>query len=1212
MLCHRNLSVATNRGGVMTKRYGLLLTLLVASTALTPAAHAANVNWSGTGTNWNNSGNWGGQIPTSADNAVIDNSMTALIGGYLTPAPYAATLVVGATNNSTNADLQINNGYTLTVTSSVVIGRDAGSHGTIEVSHTGTGSTLSASTLTVGSSGTGALAIANASTVSVGGISIGFNAGSNGTVTVTGTGSTLSGTTFSSNVGAYGTGSLTVSSGGAVNATNSAVGYGTGSTGTATVTGTGSTWTNSGVLSIGNSGTGALTIASGGAVSATTVMLGANNGSSGTLNIGAASGSTAVAPGTLTASGGVAFGSGTGVINFNHTSSSYVFASVISGSSGTINVLAGTTTLTGNSSAFTGTTSVTAGTLSVNGTLGGNVSVASGGTLGGSGTIGGNVAIASGGILAPGNSPGMLTINGNLTLNSGSVLNYDLGAAGTVGGALNDLTVVNGNLTLAGTLNVTQSVGGTYGAGVYRLFNYTGTLTNNGLTLGSMPSGSTNVLQTSTAGQVNLVASFGPAIQFWGGGSGTWSNSNANTSWTNTGGNASNASQNGATSVFQGTSGTVTVDDSAGQVQTGGMQFATNGYTVQGGALQLVSGTDAIRVGDGTNAGTNMTATIASSLIGAGGLNKTDLGTLVLTGANTYSGGTTITGGTLVGGVNSFGSGAITNNANLVINQASNGTFGNVISGNGSLTKIGAGVVQMTANSSGFTGPTNLVQGGLQVTGSLGGTITVQSGATLSGTGTVGGVIVNSGGTVAPGPGVSTLSVTGNYAQASGSIYQAILTPGSNGSSLIQIGGTANLANGAVINVSKSQLGAYTPGAHYTVLTAAGGVTGTPTLTGDTRLSAFYSLTAHTDAHNVYIDAAQSRAFADAGNTPNQKAAATGLQSLARGNALGMAIGNLQTDTQAQAAFDSLSGELQATVKGALADDSRLVRGAITDHLRNTTEQNLWGQAYGDWGHRDGNTNAASLSSHNIGGVMLGWDKAMFDTWRVGLAGGYGHGVYNVDARTSRATSDNYTIATYGGTQWDALSLRLGAAVTWSVVDTQRAVSFSGYTDSLSSSHDSRTTQGFVQAGYRINLDTRLTEEPFAEVSLADVYTPRFSEAGGQAALRSASDHTDVTSTLLGSRFLSDVTFGDTNVNLSASAAWRHNAGDLTPGAMLNFAGSNSFAVTGAALAQNAAQIEAGLSTVFTPGLLFSVSYQGQFAAHEQAQGIRASMTTKF
>ena len=135
-------------------------------------------------------------------------------------------------------------------------------------------------------------------------------------------------------------------------------------------------------MNIGNLGTGTLTIAEGGVVTAPTVVIAANAGAIGTLNIGAGAGNPAAAPGTLTTPS-VAFGAGTGTINFNHTSANYVFAPAISGN-GTVNVLAGTTTLTG-ANTYSGATNVNAGTLRAGApnTFSPNsaVTVASGGTL---------------------------------------------------------------------------------------------------------------------------------------------------------------------------------------------------------------------------------------------------------------------------------------------------------------------------------------------------------------------------------------------------------------------------------------------------------------------------------------------------------------------------------------------------------------------------------------------------------------------------------------------------------------------------------------------------------------------------------------------------------------------------------------------------------------------------------------------------------------
>src|SRR3546814_20094454 len=64
-------------------------------------------------------------------------------------------------------------------------------------------------------------------------------------------------------------------------------------------------------------------------------------------------------------------------------------------------------------------------------------------------------------------------IAGGLTLNSGSILNMEFGQADVAGGALNDLIEVGGDLALDGaTINVSVPTSGSFGPGIYRVFNY--------------------------------------------------------------------------------------------------------------------------------------------------------------------------------------------------------------------------------------------------------------------------------------------------------------------------------------------------------------------------------------------------------------------------------------------------------------------------------------------------------------------------------------------------------------------------------------------------------------------------------------------------------------------------------------------------------------------------------------------------------------------
>jgi autotransporter-associated beta strand protein len=166
---------------------------------------------------------------------------------------------------------------------------------------------------------------------------------------------------------------------------------------------------------------------------------------------------------------------------------------------------------------------------------------------------------------------------------------------------------------------------------------------------------------------------------------------------------------------FRGTPGTVTVDDSAGSISVTGMQFAVDGYTLSGGTLQLAgSGGNpvSVDVGNGNPTSAGYTATISNPLTGDVGLNKVDFGTLVFSGANTYTGETDISAGKLAlvgdGSINSSSGVIISGNGTLDISGATNGAtirnLENDGSTDGSVVLGGKTLIISNAYGQGFTG----------------------------------------------------------------------------------------------------------------------------------------------------------------------------------------------------------------------------------------------------------------------------------------------------------------------------------------------------------------------------------------------------------------------------------------------------------------------------------------------------------------------------
>ncbi|MGL5600969.1 MAG: autotransporter-associated beta strand repeat-containing protein [Silvania sp.] len=485
-----------------------------------------------------------------------------------------------------------------------------------------------------------------------------------------------------------------------------------------------------------------------------------NNQAGGTVSIAAADDETDI--GSLFGAGNVDLGAKT--LNEGALNRDDAISGIISGANGSlVKEGDGTLTLSGDNT-YTGTTHVEQGVLLVNGdqhAATGDVTVDAGTTLGGNGIIGGAVTVADNGHIAAGadlNSVGKLT-TGSLTLAQNSQLDYQLGEAYIVGGKLNDLIDVNGDLNLDGKLNITQTSGGNFGVGVYRLINYTGSLQNNGLDIASAPEAADSLyVQTSVNHQVNLVNRAGLQLRFWDGaggndgvmknngaidgGDGIWQSGAGNDNWTTDGTNPSGALNaqfdDDAFAVFEGAKGTVTVDKSLGDVWLSGAQFATDGYVVQGDALNTHTADTILRVGDGTIDGAEMTTTINSVIQGTGGIDKTDIGTLVLNGDNTYSGGTTVSGGvlnvsadnnlgvhdttlTLNGGTLQYGTGFDTDRQ-VVLGEFGGGidtngntaTLSTALIGTGNLTKLGKGTLTLTADSQ-ATGGTTINGGVLQL-----------------------------------------------------------------------------------------------------------------------------------------------------------------------------------------------------------------------------------------------------------------------------------------------------------------------------------------------------------------------------------------------------------------------------------------------------------------------------------------------------------------
>lgn len=934
--------------------------------------------------------------------------------------------------------------------------------------------------------------------------------------------------------------------------------------------------------------------------------------------------------------------------------------------------------LTGQST-FSGRTEVADSALRVDGALGGTLHVSANGMLSGDGQVGA-VEISTGGRLT-GRAGATLNM-GSLTLGAGSITQATFGT--TQDPALFD---VAGDVTLDGTLHVSN--GAPLGEGLYRLISYGGKLTDGGLEIGVLPPGQAAdglSIQTATMGQVNLLSGTAARpLQFWDGGDptrygngrvdggpGVWRNGAL--SWTGQDGIVNEAGKANGFAIFTGNSGQVLIDNSAGAVKTGGLQFATGGYVLSGGTLTLAGGDrTVIRVGAGSVWDSSLSAEIAAPLSGTTTVVKRDAGTLILSGANSYTGDTEVEAGTLIGNTRAL-RGNVRNAATLVFDQRDNGSFSGAIGaldGNaGTMVKRGSGVLTLTgpstldwrleegrlaAAASRFTGNADLRPGAelqfaetsaSRYSGRIGGSgrlIKAGDGAlTLSGdsSGFTGSTQLQFGRLIVDGKLGGQIAVEANTLLAGrGTLGSVRVAPGGKiapgpGIATLHVEGNLTFAPGsryevevdpygtsadaiivsgvATLGGTVAHIGAsgiYRPSSTYVILLAESGVQGR----FDAVMSTYAFLTPRLryghDSVRLRLDRNDVR-FSDVATSLNQQATGAALERMAAGNKVQDAV--LMSDAEtARKAFDQLSGEFHASLRAALIENSSLSRDAALDRLRGTVSDRP-GLTY--WGQ------ALDAWSH----WRSDGNAARFDQSSSGGLMGIeaqaagssfrlgmigGHNRHRMRGE-GQADVDSYHAGLYGGGTLGRVALRGGLAFAWQNVAVQRSVRFSGFADGVVTQYGATTAQMFGETAYRIETAAG-SIEPFVSIAHVRLDVGRGQESGAAAALQLEADSLRTSYATAGTRGDLDLAVGSARLAVRASAGWQHVFGDQLPVVQAALDGQR-FAVSGLPIARDSLVSELRLHSAIRDQLQINLGYQGAIARSGQNHQLQAGLNWQF
>ena len=341
---------------------------------------------------------------------------------------------------------------------------------------------------------------------------------------------------------------------------------------------------------------------------------------------------------------------------------------------------------------------------------------------------------------------GTLTVNGDFNLQGGNLL-MDLAATPTAGAGVNDLIVVTGTLNISGPTTITPNfLAGKLGTGTYTLIAASainGDPNNLSLVLpvggrqtytldGTSIPGSV-LLKVSGAQPASLVW-LGTNTSSWDNGAlnwlhGTFADSFYNGDFVNFTDGSTNGSvilngsvqpftvlvTNNATSYTFGGPGSLDGPATLTKAGNGKLVLATaNTYSgltlVNAGTLQIDTNGTTGSLGSGAVSNNAVLAfdrgdvfNLSNTISGSGLVQQLGTGTLLVLGANNYTGPTVISAGALQvgndGNYGSLGTGPVTNNSVLAFDRNDSVIVGNRITGTGVVTNFDGNITLTGDNS---------------------------------------------------------------------------------------------------------------------------------------------------------------------------------------------------------------------------------------------------------------------------------------------------------------------------------------------------------------------------------------------------------------------------------------------------------------------------------------------------------------------------------
>lgn len=533
-----------------------------------------------------------------------------------------------------------------------------------------------------------------------------------------------------------------------------------------------------------------------------------------------------------------------------------------------------------------------------------------------------------------------------------------------------------------------------------------------------------------------------------------------------------------------------------------------------------------------------------------GSLVKRGEGTLVMTGNNTYRGGTTVEGGKLLGFAESFGvtgdDAKATANGKVTVNG---GTFGLLASYNDQFTMKGE---QKHDDAVGHSVD----------------------------------VVVNEGGTFQITAGQDVTMGTLEFKEGAG------FTVGSEDVDVLKeaYAGTAQTGTVTTSGVIGTDLAVANPDyAFFKTELKAEGNKLTGTLSRD-----------------------ETKSFATYAQNANGQAIAGALEGAAGGALYDALIGASKGDVAKT--YNSLGDDFILNTRNAGIVNGMTLSRAIKDQATSIGEgrkvemadgtARLWATGVGSWSALD--YGQSDMDSDFYAG-HFGAEVDVCSATKLGLF--FGAGSTDNKAGDNKVESDDIHFGAYGVTNFsDVVNATYGFVYSHQSADATRALQVGSQLGMNAFSGDTDITQIFAEAAYTgLNTDA-YSIEPYFGLSWIHAESDGFNEQVGAMAFSTTTEDQDVQVTTLGVRGAIPFTMGATKVALKGDVAWNHFFGDTEAEASMNLAGSGVAHLKGGELADMASVglgVEAQVGKMTIMGLSYTGAYDGDITSHGISANVR-------